>query len=315
MLFFTKIINQNKKAMFNKSEQRKLAYQMLVFDEVVKKGSFTEAADSLGHTKSAVSLYVTQLEAALETRLLNRSTRSLNLTSAGTLLAKRSEQLVDLLSDSLDELQAHHQAPSGRIAITAPHAFEPFLITPIIAKLVKEYPKLLPDLIYTDSRLDLLNNNLDMAITVGPQIDSNYNGILIGKLDSILVASPGYLAQNDTVTPSNLNQQTLIILPWQNKVTLTNTNKESIIFHSNKLLKVNTSISAINSVKFGAGIGLIPSIFVRSELESGQLQKVLPLYKGEQRSVYAIHAYQQQLPHILRLFVEKLKVSFTNRIE
>lgn len=153
--------------MFIKSEQKKLAYQMLVFDEVVNKGSFTLAAHSLGHTKSAVSLYITQLETALDTRLLTRSTRTLNLTPSGELLVKRSEQLVNLLSDTLQDLDTYNNEPAGRITITAPHAFETNLITPIIANLCDEYTKLTPELIYTDERLDLLNNQLDLAISVG----------------------------------------------------------------------------------------------------------------------------------------------------
>jgi len=101
------------KTMFNKSEQRRLAYQMLVFDEVLKQGSFTEAAQSLGHTKSAISQYVSQLERALGVRLLNRSTRTLNLTPAGQLVAKRSEQLLELLTVTIDEIDESAIAPAG----------------------------------------------------------------------------------------------------------------------------------------------------------------------------------------------------------
>jgi len=77
---------------------------------------------------------------------------------------------------------------------------------------------------------------------------------------------------------------------------------------------VNTSISAINSVKCGVGIGLMPSIFVREYLDSGLLQRVLPEYRGEMREVYALHSYQQQLPLVLRRFVDKLKLAL-NRVE
>ncbi|MEC4727440.1 LysR family transcriptional regulator [Shewanella sp. D64] len=295
--------------MFIKNEQRRLAYQMLVFDEVIKKGSFTAAAESLGHTKSAVSQYVSQLEAALGVRLLNRSTRQLNLTVVGQLLAKRSEQLLDLLMTTVEEVKSHELAPVGRIAITAPHAFESSLVTPIVAQLCYEYPKLVPELVFSDERLDLLQNNLDIAISVGPQKDSAYHAILIGKLDSILVASSAYLARNSITGPS-LNLQHLVVLPWQQQAVLESRHGGSILFHSDKQLKVNTSISGINSVKCGVGVGLMPSIFVEDDLASGQLQRVLPDYQGKIRDVYALHSYQQQLPLVLRRFVERLKMAF-----
>ncbi|WP_246028531.1 LysR family transcriptional regulator [Shewanella atlantica] len=294
--------------MFNKNEQKRLAYQMLVFDEVIKQGSFTAAAESLGHTKSAVSQYVSQLESGLGVRLLNRSTRQLNLTVVGKKLAERSEQLLELLSMTLEEVKSHELAPAGRIAITAPHAFEAGLVTPIIAHLCHEYPKLTPELMFTDERLDLLQNNLDIAISVGPQKDSNYHAIPIGTLDSILVASPGYLAKR-SVDEMELGSHHLVTLPWQHQAVLHKNYGERILFSTDKQLKVNTSISAINSVKCGVGIGLMPSIFVREYLDSGLLQRVLPEYRGEIREVYALHSYQQQLPLVLRRFVDKLKLA------
>jgi len=299
--------------MFNKNEQKRLAYQMLVFDEVIKQGSFTAAAESLGHTKSAISQYVSQLESGLGVRLLNRSTRQLNLTVVGKKLAERSEQLLELLSMTLEEVKSHELAPAGRIAITAPHAFEAGLVTPIIAHLCHEYPKLTPELMFTDERLDLLQNNLDIAISVGPQKDSNYHAIPIGTLDSILVASPGYLAKR-SVDEMELGSHHLVTLPWQHQAVLHNNHDERILFSTDKQLKVNTSISAINSVKCGVGIGLMPSIFVREYLDSGLLQRVLPEYRGEMREVYALHSYQQQLPLVLRRFVDKLKLAL-NRVE
>ncbi|WP_245542661.1 LysR family transcriptional regulator [Psychromonas ossibalaenae] len=296
--------------MFIKNEQKRLAYQMLVFDEVVQKGSFTAAAKSLGHTKSAVSHYISQLEDGVGVRLLNRSTRKLNLTVIGQQFAERSQQLLELLTETLEDIQEHQQAPSGRIAITAPHAFDGALVTPIIAQLCSEYPNLQPELLFSDQRLDLLENKLDLAVSVGPQKDSAYRAVAIGRLDSILVASPQYLAQTSVVTADNLGEKKIVQLPWQEQSLLQDKQGKSITFSSKQLLKVNTSISAVNSVKCALGIGLMPTIFVQSDLDSGQLQRVLPAFQGEVRDVYALHSYQQQLPPLLRRFINKLKSTF-----
>lgn len=159
---------------------------------------------------------------------------------------------------------------------------------------------------FTDERLDLLQSNLDIAISVGPQKDSTYHAIAIGKLDSILVASPGYLAKR-AVNETDLKSHHLVTLPWQQRAVLQNNHGQSISFCSETQLKVNTSISAINSVKCGVGIGLMPSIFVQEDLDSGLLQRVLSDYRREVREVYALHSDQQQLPMVLRRFVDKLK--------
>ena len=296
--------------MFIKNKQKGLAYQMLVFDEVLKQGSFTSAAESLGHTKSSISQYINQLESGLGVKLLSRSTRQLNLTAAGQQFAKRSQQLTELLTLSMEELSDFESSPSGRLAITAPHGFDARLVTPIMAELCAQYPKLLPELTYTDVRLDLLQHKLDMSISVGKQQDSSYHAILIGALDSVLVASPQYIARVATINENNFAEQTLIMLPWQGKSELSNTQGKQLSFDSDRLLKMNTSTSAINSVKCGMGIALVPSIFVRDELNKGTLLPVLNSFAGEQRDVYALHSYQQQLPLVLRLFVNKLKNAF-----
>jgi len=165
-------------------------------------------------------------------------------------------------------------------------------------------------LLFSDERLDLLSNKLDLAISVGPQKDSNYNAVLIGKLDSVLVTSPKYIAKTKLITSKNFNNQSLVILPWQTNHILNTDTCQSLIFESEIVIKMNTSTSAINTLKCGLGIGLVPSVFIKEELASGILQRVLPEYKGQERDVYAIHSYQNKLPLILRKFINELKEKF-----
>ncbi|WP_281561624.1 LysR family transcriptional regulator [Thalassomonas sp. RHCl1] len=298
--------------MFIKSEHKRLPYQMMIFDEVVKTGSFTKAAQALGHTKSAVSQYISQLEADLGVRLLNRSTRRLNLTVAGQQLAKRSEQLVTMLSTSVEEVVSQVAAPQGRLAITAPLAFDTELVTPVIAGLMREYPKLEPELIFTDERLDLLSHKLDLAISVGMQKDSSYHAILLGNIGSILVASPEFIARHGIIEPGMLPALPLIILPWQQGNAKVEYKGSSLAFHSAAAVKINTSLGAMSAAINGLGLALVPEILVSQAISDGRLQQVLPDYSGEHRQVYALHSYQQQLPLVIRLFVERLKLRFTS---
>ncbi|WDE09298.1 LysR family transcriptional regulator [Thalassomonas viridans] len=283
---------------------------MMIFDEVAKTGSFTKAAEALGHTKSAVSQYISQLEADLGVRLLNRSTRRLNLTSAGQQLARRSEQLVSMLSVSVEEVVSQVAAPQGRLAITAPLAFDTGLVTPLIAELLREYPKLEPELTFTDERLDLLTHKLDLAISVGMQKDSSYHAILLGHISSILVASPEFIARHGTISPETLPQLPLITLPWQQGKTKVEKKNNSLALTSTAVVKINTSLGAMSAAINGLGVALVPKILVNQAISDGRLQQVLPDYNGEHRQVYALHSYQQQLPLVIRLLVERLKLRF-----
>jgi len=277
---------------------------------VVKTGSFTKAAEALGHTKSAVSQYVSQLEADLGVRLLNRSTRRLNLTAAGQQLAKRSEQLVSMLNISVEEVVSQVAAPQGRLAITAPLAFDTELVTPLIAGLLREYPKLEPELTFTDERLDLLTHKLDLAISVGMQKDSGYHAILLGHISSILVASPEFIARYDKIAPDTLPLLPLITLPWQQGNIKVENKSSSLTLRSTTAVKINTSLGAMSAAVNGLGVALVPKFLVNQAIADGRLQQVLPGYSGEHRQVYALHSYQQQLPLAIRLFVERLKQRF-----
>ncbi len=296
--------------MFRISEHKGLSYRMLVFHQVVESGSFTAAAAELGHTKSGVSSYISQLERQLGIRLLNRSTRRLNLTPAGEQFARRCEELAQLLYLAVDEVSDYDNMPQGRIAITAPHSFESSMVTPLIAELCQQYPKLIPELIYTDKRLDILTHKLDLAISVGPQKDSNYHAIRLGEIDAILVAAPIYLARNEVESLDDLVSASCIMLPWQESTLLKGGKREGC-FTSQRLIRLNSSPSAINSALAGLGVALIPSLFAKPMLDNGQLVRILPEYQGEKRDVYALHAYQQQLPLVLRQFVERLKNMMT----
>ncbi|ABC29832.1 Transcriptional regulator [Hahella chejuensis KCTC 2396] len=292
--------------MFRNNEQKALPYRMLVFNEVVKCGSFTGAAENLGHTRSAISTYISQLETLVGTKLLSRSTRRLHLTPAGRQFALRCEQMAETLQLAVDELQDFEQEPQGRIAITAPHAFESLLVESVIADLCRQYPKLTADVVFSDQKLDLLEHKLDMAITVGPQKDSDYHALKLGVLRSFLVASQAYQDTHGKPDPRQLDNHTLILLPWQHKASLYS-NGEQVPLQAGKAMHVNTLPAAINYARHGLGLLLAPSIFVADAIGRGELERVAPDWQAEDRDVYALHSFGKRLPFILRQATERLK--------
>jgi len=299
--------------MFNISEHKGLPYRMLVFAEVLKQGSFTAAAGALGHTKSGVSAYVSQLEAMLGVRLLNRSTRRLNLTPAGVIFARHSQDLADSIALSVAKVQELAEEPQGRLALTAPSAFEAPIVIPLISKLCQQFPKVKPELLFTDERLDLLEHRLDLSITVGELSSSNYRALPLGVIRSILVASPKFLQQHRVERIDQLSSLPLIITPWQRGVRLSHrTLGDQVSYGPNAYVDVNTSSGALILALEGMGVALVPQLFLSSEFVKHKLVHLLPDWEGEPRTVYGVHAYQTQLPFVLRQFLEAFKEWLSN---
>jgi DNA-binding transcriptional LysR family regulator len=297
--------------MFSQSEQRQLPYRMMVFHEVVRAGSFTAAAERLGHTKSAVSTYINQLETLLGVRLLKRSTRRLNLTEAGEVFARRCAAIASHQQQALLELDAMAEEPVGRLVITAPNLFANTLLPSVIAELCARYPALTPELIFTDERLDLLSHHIDLAISVGALVDSGYHAIALGKLSFVLVAAPSYLQQQPIECTDDLLTCSLIRLPWQ-EAALIHSGAESLPFQGARDFKVNTTTAAISCVGEGLGVALLSAAAVAQALSVGRLVQVLPEWHGGHTPVYAVHSYRDRLPTAIRFCSELLQDKIAN---
>ena len=294
--------------MFKKNEQRKLTYRMLVFAEVVRSGSFTTAAERLGHTRSAVSTYINQLESLLGVRLLNRNTRNLNVTAAGHRFVEHCYAISDIAQLAVQEVRALADEPSGNLGITAPHAFAAQVIEPVIRNLRKQYPEVVPHLLFSDDRLDLIENKLDLAVRVGELPDSNYHAIKIGLLESVLVASPQLLCHQDITSIDDLRLLKKVVSPWQPVFKLLNTaSNEILTLTLEPKIPVNTLLGTLAMVSMGFGVALVPKIFAQSMLDSGELVQVLVDWRGEQSPVYAVHPYQNQRPLALSYLIDELR--------
>lgn len=284
-------------------------YRMLVFAEVVQTGSFTRAAESLGHTRSGVSQHISLLEEELGVRLMNRSTRRLSLTEEGRLFAGRCQAIRDLVNVALDEMQSQTSYPEGPLVITAPHAFESTLVLPTLTQLCKLFPKIEPKLIINDQRLDLLSNNIDLAISVGALPDSNYKARKLGELTEIFCAAPTKLEQlGEIKRPEQFSTLPHIATSWQER-----RKTQAVLWDEKKIklkllhrFRVNTLPSAANIAEQGLGIALLPDIYAKTLINKGTLIQVFPNIISEPREIYCIHPYSQQMPLKVRTFINLL---------
>jgi len=278
--------------------------RLMVFTAVAQKKSFTEAAKHLQISKSAVSQQVSLLEIELGVRLLNRTTRELSLTAIGSTLLKRCIVLQDQLSLVFNDLAESGVSPRGRFAITYPHSLELEIILPAIEQLCKEFPNLEPTLIADDYSLDLVENQLDIAIHIGELPDSGYRALPIGSLKELFCATPSYLNQHGEIESiEELAQHRWISASWQKKNTTINYiksgKKEKVML--NEFAKANTLPAAVGMSLRDLGIVLVPDVVANALFRSGQLVQIAKHLSGPEWQVYTVHVYQHEKPiHITR---------------
>lgn len=184
---------------------RSLAPQLALFAEVARRGGFRAAARRLALSPSAVSQGVAALEAALDTRLFNRSTRSVALTEAGRRLLAKVGPALDEIDVALREAHDADAAPSGAVRITTTHLPAVQLFAPHLGAFADAYPAIALDLVLEDRFVDMVAEGFDLGVRMGEMLRPDMIATKIGPpLRLAIVASPDYLARHGT--PATLQE-------------------------------------------------------------------------------------------------------------
>jgi DNA-binding transcriptional LysR family regulator len=278
--------------------------KLMIFATVVKHGSFTGAAKELGLSKSAVSQQIKSLEEELDIRVLNRTTRGISTTALGEKLLSRCQILRDQVDLVLKDIATAEENPKGRFAITLPHSLEENVVMPAIEQLCNEFPGLEPELIVTDSRLDLVENNLDVALHAGELPDSSYRALPVGTITEIFCATPLYL--NRTLTPkklADLSQLKWIATSWQ-KVKMPvydSCTQEKKIIQLTQFAKANTFPTVVSMALRHLGMVILPDYVAKPLINTGELVQLMDKYIVKLWPLHTIHAYQGEKPiHLTR---------------
>jgi len=291
--------------------------RLMVFAEVVQQGSFTGAAKKLGITKSAVSQQVKALEADMDIRILNRTTRGVSTTALGQKLLARCQILKDQVDLVLKDIANAEENPQGRFAVTLPHALESNVVMPAIEQLCVEFPGLEPELIVSDSSLDLVDHHLDVAVHAGELLDSSYRALPIGTVTEIFCASPLYLNKNMIPKKlTDLSQLKWIATSWQkNKMPVYNlADNEKTLIELTQFSKVNTFPSALSMALRHLGMVLLPDNVAKPLIKSGELVHLMPQFTGPIWPLHTLHAYHREKPIHLTRFHQLLCNHFNDSV-
>ncbi|WDE10250.1 LysR family transcriptional regulator [Thalassomonas haliotis] len=285
----------------------KLLPWLLTFAEVAQRRSFTQAANQLGLSKSAVSQQLKRLEQHLGQQLLSRHTRGMSLTSTGEKLLGRCELLQVQVDLALEEVNSSKDAPSGTFALTIPHSCERDIVIPALNQLCLEFPKIEPKILVTDEAKDLIKDKLDVAIYGGTLKDSNYRALPLGSMREVFCAAPGYISQKGLLeSPRDAAGHRWISPPWQGREITFYANDDlskGISMTFDAFAHTNTLPSALEMALQNMGIALLPQEVLQSHIREGRLIRVLPDYQGAQWDFHLVHRFQGEKPlHITRFY-------------
>lgn len=293
-----------------------LSNQARIFIAIVEAGSITGAADRLQMGKSGISEALKQLETALGTQLLVRTTRRQTLTTIGKQFYQRCRELNDISLAALEEVNEHLADPRGPLRITAPHATIDSIVAPAIAEITSNYPRLQPELIVDDKRLDLIRNNIDVALTAGELPDSEFKAQRVGVLRDVLCATPDFLVRHSLTQPESITPEQTAELPyishhWEGgDIAHQLTSKASGDSNTFTFQPVATA-SSVNAVcaliTQSVGVGILPHFFLKPLLENGALIELLPDYHPRETTLFAIHPYGTLPPISVRAMIKAMK--------
>ncbi|ASN84028.1 LysR family transcriptional regulator [Pectobacterium versatile] len=277
---------------------------MALFALVAECGSFTQAARKAGLAKSSLSLRISQLEQQIGLRLLNRTTRQLNLTFAGERYLIHCQEMLQASERADLAVQRLRDNPSGRLRITSPAGLGSTLLARLTAEFQQRFPAVSLDVLISDDVIDLVQEGFDVAFRTGKPHDSSLIGRSLGQTPRYLLASPDYLARHSALLhPQQLQQHRCIAHhAWT----------EWLLHRGSELYRwllpdshiTDNLLYARECAIAGAGITLLPDFLCLDEAVSGKLVKVLPDWKVEANELYLVYPSRKLNSPALACFID-----------
>jgi DNA-binding transcriptional LysR family regulator len=284
--------------------------EMEVFTRVVELGGFSTAARAFRMTPSAVSKLVARLEARLGVRLINRSTRKLQLTPEGSAFYERALRILDEISAAEREA-AIGATPSGLLRVNTSVPFGLRLLLPLLPDFAKRYPDIKVEVVLTDLVVDLLEERADVAIRVGLMRESRLLARKLGESRMVVVAAPGYLKERGTPkTPDNLADHNLLrfgFAKWENGWPFKIGGETIAVMPSGNAL-VSDGEAMQHLAVAGMGLARLARFHVKADIKAGRLVPVLEAFNpGDIEPIHAVFVgHGGQLPARVRAFLDYL---------
>jgi DNA-binding transcriptional LysR family regulator len=278
-----------------------------LFTRIVEAGSLSAAARSLGTTQPTVSKHLAAMERQLGVRLLQRSTRRLRLTEEGQAWYDACRRWMGELREVSGSLTRTGHGPSGTLRLNAPVALGRVVVAPLVRRFLELHPGLAVDLTLTDHRVDLVLDNVDVAVRIGAIGNPSVVARPLFSYRTRLVAAPAYLAAHGTPrTLEDLRAHPVLFYGTPSTEDLESPAGRVRLLEQSRL-RTNDSFTFVDALEAGLGLGLTSPWLTEPGIARGTLVRVLPDAWGQRFTAHAVYLPSRVLPARVRAFVAFLQ--------
>ncbi len=290
--------------------------RMQAFVQVVDAGGFSAAARKAGKSKALLSKYVRDLEDELGVRLLNRTTRQLSPTEAGTAYHREAQDILQRLSDLTASVRDTHTQARGHLRISAPRSYGDAELGAAVVEFLAEHPDITVDLRLDDRFVDLVEEGFDVAIRISEPLDSSLIARRLAAFRVITVASPDWIEKFGRPE----KPEDLLGLPAICDTNARNwhhwpfvVDGERMVVAVNPRMNVNGPQVTAAAAIAGIGVARVPLFAVARALEEGRLVALLEAFEISGLTVNAVYPHRRHLSAKVRVFVDFLVGWFERR--
>ena len=275
------------------------------FTAVAEQASFSAAAKRLGQSTSAVSREIARLEDRLQTRLLHRTTRRVELTDAGRDFLARCRRLIDERDEALAAVQPDDQAPRGLLRMTCSVSYGERFIAPAVNTFARQNPELRIELDLDNRLRDLVGDGYDLAVRFGHLTDSRLMARRLASRRLILCASPDYLARRGA--PRDLSEIASHdgLIGSAEHWRFTEAGREVTLRPSGRW-RCNSGAAVLDATLQGLGLCQLPDFYVAEALATGALISLLDEQRPPDEGVWAVHPHPRHVPPKVRAMIDWL---------
>jgi LysR family transcriptional regulator for bpeEF and oprC len=282
---------------------------MQVFVRVVETGGITRAADSLHMPKATASTLIQQLEGTLGVKLLNRTTRSVNVTPDGAAYYSRCVAILAEIRETEESLAQRHASPQGRLRVEVPTLMARLVIVPALPTFFARYPDIDLQLGCSERRSDLIEEGIDCAVWSGELQDSTLIARRVGLLYFGTCASPAYIAAHgEPHHPDDLSAHRCInhFSPRTGKIFdwVFVKNGARIQASLRGYIALDDENSYVTAAEAGLGIAQIPAFVLKDAMERGSLELLLGDWFPDPAPLSVVYPENRHLSSKIRVFVD-----------
>jgi DNA-binding transcriptional LysR family regulator len=283
---------------------------LTVFRRVAELESFSAAARELRLSNAAVSKHIAHLEERIRTRLLQRTTRRVSLTPAGSAYLERCARILDEIDELDQSAMQGSTVVKGTLRVNGPSAFGLMYLSPVVPSLLSKWPDLAIDLSLTDRFVDLIEEGVDVAVRIASTLPDSATLVAqrLATCEQIAIATPAYLRKRGTPkTPADLADHDCLIYGLRRPVWEFEVAGKLVNVPVSGRLRVDNSLGLRDAVLAHAGIAMLPKFYVQDLLDARRVRVLLPTTPAPSVRIHAVYPRQRHLATKIRVFIEHVR--------